>query len=195
MKRRLIGLSGGWKTRTLVLATIVASMWSLTSALGYYSYVRSPLQFNTTVTSTWSHAAGYGERALDLNATGNAVYSYLENPHATDYLYYEIYNYKVNSTDCPGSKFLLYDHTPGGQYYYYGRINYVHLTDHEGKWGRSWNINPGASESDLYIGYTVASCGVAAHLHVGHMNGDGMREEIAGYSGQAVNQGNLLMYH
>jgi len=82
----------------------------------------------------------------------------------------------------------------GGGYYYLGRINYVHLTDHEDKWGRSFNINPESSESDLYIGWTAASCGAPAHLHTGHMANDGISENIAGSQYQAVNQDSMLMY-
>jgi hypothetical protein len=178
-----------------VLLVALASLWSLTTAFGHYSYVRSPLQRNTTVSSTWSHGYSYGERALDLQSSGESVFSYMENPNTTDYLYYEVSNYVVNSGDCPGSKFLLFIHTPGGQYYYYGRINYVHLTDHSGKWGRSWNINPGQAESDLYVGYTAATCGAGVHLHTGHTDGDGMLEQIAGNVNDTVYQGSLLMYH
>ena len=136
----------GWKLALLILTLIIA-VWSITNASAYYSYVRSPLRRNTYVTSTWSHPTDgypvYYERALDLQSSGESVYSYLDNPSSTDKLYYQISDYKVNENDCPGSKFLLWDHTPGGDYFYYGRINYVHLTDHSGKWGRSWDINPG----------------------------------------------------
>ncbi len=71
---------------------------------------------NTIVTSTWSHAQGYGERALDLSGSGLSVYSNLQNPNSSDYLYYEVYNYQGTSS-CPGSKFNLYRDS-GGSYYY-----------------------------------------------------------------------------
>lgn len=194
MKRMPTRLPRHWKLATTLLVAL-ASLWSLTSAFGYYSYVRSPLQRNTTVSSAWAHGYLYGERALDLQSSGESVFSYMENPHATDQLYYEVSNYQAQSGDCPGTKFLLFDHTTDGQYLYYGRINYVHLTDHSGKWGRSWNILPGQSESGLYVGYTVASCGAPVHLHTGHTDGDGMSENIAGNQGDTVYQGSLLMYH
>ena len=196
MTRALAQIPRRWKV-TIILVVALASLWSMTSALGYYSYVRSPLQRDATVSSHWSHGYLYGERALDLRSSGESVYSYMENPHATDQLYYEVSNYKVNSTDCPGTKFLLFDHTPppAEGWYFYGRINYVHLTDHEGKWGRSANILPVQSESNLYVGYTVASCGFPVHLHTGHTDGDGMSENIAGNVDSTVYQGNMLMYH
>jgi hypothetical protein len=145
--------------------------------------------------STRRQPSGYGERALDLQSSGTAVYSYLQNPHGSDYLYYEIYDYPQYGASYPGDEFQLYDHPSGGGYYYYASINYVHLTDHTEKWGRSWNISPGQYENNLYIGWTTASCGAPAHLHVGHLSNDGMSENISGYVGQSVPQETLLMYH
>lgn len=173
---------------------LIAVLWAMVVA-GCYSEVNSPLDYDAVVDSDWAHASLYGERALDLRSSGTSVYSNLHNPHSTDYLYYEVYDYKASAEDCPGTKFYIYDHTPGDYYYYYGRINYVHLGDHSGLWGRWWNISPGQSENWLYVGYTIASCGAPVHLHFGHSAYDGMTEAYTGGQNGTLYRQQVAMYH
>ncbi|QFG02835.1 hypothetical protein [Tepidiforma bonchosmolovskayae] len=178
---------------SIAIAAAVLGALTASTVAAHYGYVRAPLAASATVTSEWSHGSSYGERALDLSASGVSVYSNLQNPSSSDYLYYEVYNYQGTSS-CPGSKFHLYRHT-GNTYYYYGTVNYVHLGDHSSLWGRSVDIAPGQSETWLYVGYTVASCGSPAHLHFGHLANDGIIEYINPPQGSTVSPSQLILYY